>query len=315
MEVKKKIVLIIGTGMLGAHLSKYFITKNYSVVVTTRKLKFSYSNYLKLKISKKVKFIKLNVQNKKEIYKTITLINPANIYYFAGISSITKSFSAKKATYLSNYVGAKNFLQILKKEKLKIKFFKANSAYIFKSSKYGINTKSKLAKPSSPYTNSQIKAYKIIRKYRNLGVNSYNIIFFNIESPIKNNSFFIKKICTAIKKTKINRVKVGNLESIRDYGWASDIIKGVYLMSRIKPCDLILGTGKGMSTRQILKLIFSYKKLNYINFIRTDKKLIRKYESSYIVSNMSESIEKLRKWKWKPKIFGKKLIYKMYKNV
>ena len=315
MNIKKKTVLIVGTGMLGAYLSKHLITKNYNIVVTTRKLKFFYTNYLKLKISKKIKFIKLNVQNKKEINKTIKLVNPAYIYYFAGISSITKSFNAKKDTYLSNYIGAKNFLQILKKEKSKIKFFKANSAYIFKSTKSGITTKSKLAKPRSPYADSQIKAYKIIRKYRNLGVSSYNIIFFNIESPIKNNNFFIKKICLAAKKSKINKIKVGNLNSIRDYGWAPDIIEGVYLMSKINPCDLILGTGKGMSVRQILKLIFGYRNLNYINFVRNDKNLIRKYESNYIVSNMSESIKKLKKWKWRPKIFGNKLIYKMYKNI
>jgi|TARA_B110000438_G_C15813678_1_gene650891 GDPmannose 4,6-dehydratase len=315
MKIKKKIILIVGSGMLGAHLSKYLIKKNYSVVVTTRKLKFLYRNYSMLKILKKVKFIELNVQNKKEIQKVIKLINPFSIYYFAGISSITESFKTPKETILSNYVGAKNFLEILKKEKSSINFFKANSAYIFKPNASGITTKSKLAKPNSPYAYSQIKAFKIIKKYRNLGVNSYNIIFFNIESPIKNNSFLIKKICLAVKKSKINKIKIGNLESVRDYGWAPDIIKGVYLMSKIRPCDLILGTGKGLSTKEILKIIFSFKNLNFMNYIKVDKKFIRKYESKYVVSNMSKSIKILNKWKWKPKIFGKNLIYKMYKNI
>ena len=315
MKVKKKVVLIIGTGTLGAYLSKYLISKNYIVIVTTRKLKSTYQNYFKLKLLKKVKFIKLNVQSKKEILNMVKLTNLVSIYYFAGVSSITKSFNSPKETYLSHYMGAKNFLTILKKEKLKINFFKANSAYIFKSSKSGITSKSKLAKPSSPYTDSQIKAYKIVKKYRSFGLNTYNMIFFNIESPIKDNNFFIKKICLAIKKIKINKVKVGNLSSVRDYGWAPDIIKGAYLMSKIDPCDLILGTGKGMSVKQILKLIFNYKNLNYLNFIQTDKNLIRKYESDYIVSNMSEIIKKLKKWNWKPKVYGKELIYKMYRNI
>ena len=189
------------------------------------------------------------------------------------------------------------------------------SGYIFKSSSSGITIKSKLAKPNNPYIYSQIKAFKIVKKYRNLGINSYNIIFFNIESPIKNSNFFIKKICLAIKKSKKEKIKVGNLESVRDYGWAPEIIKGVYLLSKIDPCDFILGTGKGISARQILKLIFSFKKLNYKDFIKVDKKFLRKYEKNYIVSNMSESIRKLKKWRWKPKIFGKTLIYKMYKNI
>ena len=52
-----------------------------------------------------------------------------------------------------------------------------------------------------------------------------------------------------------------------------------------------------------------------MNFIQTDKNLIRKYESNYMVSNMSETIKKLKKWNWKPKVFGKKLIYKMYRSI
>jgi len=315
MKSEKKIALIIGSGMLGAYLSKYLLRKKYSVFVTTRSLKKKFTNYRKLKIYKKIKFIKLNVQNKQEISNTIKSINPISIYYFAGLSSITESFYRPRETILSNYIGAKNFLEILKKEKSNISFFKANSAYIFKSSDSGITTKSKLAKPNSPYIYSQIKAFKIVKKYRNLGINSYNIIFFNIESPIKNNNFFIKKICLALKKSRKEKIKVGNLKSVRDYGWAPEIIEAVYLMSKLNPCDFILGTGKGISAQQILKLIFSFRKLNYMDFIIVDKKFLRKYENNYIVSNMSESIRKLKKWKWKPKIFGKNLLYKMYKNI
>ena len=315
MKSKKKIALIIGTGMLGAYLSKYLLKKKYSVFVTTRSLKKKFTNYSRLNILKKIKFKKLDILNKQEISDTIRSINPISIYYFAGISSITESFYSPKETFLSNYTGAKNFLEILKKEKSNIRFYKANSGYIFKSSTSGITIKSKLTKPNSPYIYSQIKAFKIVKKYRNLGIKSYNIIFFNIESPIKNNNFFIKKICIALKKSKRKKIRVGNLESVRDYGWAPEIIKGVYLMSKINPCDLILGTGKGMSARQILKIIFNFKKLDYVDFIEIDKKFLRKYENNYIVSNMSESIKKLKKWRWKPKIYGKNLIYKMYKNI
>ena len=197
-------------------------------------------------------------------------INPSYIYYFAGISSITKSYLYPKETYESNYLGAKNFLDILKSKKSVIKFFKANSGYIFDPKKKKINSKSKLIKPNSPYVSSQTKAFKLIRKYRSFGLSCYNIIFFNIESPIKHKDFFIKKICLSINKIKNNKIKVGNLESVRDFGWASEIVKAVYLMSKIEPCDLILGTGKGISTRQILKLIFSYKNLSVTNLWRPE---------------------------------------------
>ena len=315
MKYKKKVALIIGTGAIGAYLSQLLLKRKYKVVVTTRSLKKSYDNYKKLNINKKVNFIRLNVLNKFEINKTLKELNPSYIYYFAGISSITKSFKYPKQTNESNYLGAKNFLDILKSKKSQIKFFKANSAYIFNPKGNKISLKSKLMKPNSPYVASQIKAFKLIKKYRTFGLNSYNIIFFNIESPIRHKDFFIKKICLGINKIKNNKIKVGNLESVRDFGWASEIVKAVYLMVKLKPCDLILGTGKGISTREILKLIFNYKKLNYKNFIIIDKKLLRKNENNFIVSNMNETFMKLKKWNWKPKIFGKKLILKMYKTI
>lgn len=315
MKSEKKIALIIGTGMLGAYLSKHLLKEGYSIFVTTRTLKKKYPNYNKLNISKKIKFKKLNILEKSEISKILNDTKPSYIYYFAGISSIKKSFLYPKETIESNFVGAKNILEILKKKKSLVKFFKANSGYIFNSKSKKINSKSTLIKPNNPYVKSQIKAFKLIKRYRKLGLNSYNIIFFNIESPIKDKGFFIKKICLGIKKIKNNKIKVGNLESIRDFGWASEIIKAVHLMSRIEPCDLILGTGKGISTRQILKLIFNYKKLNYKNYIIVDKKLLRKDENNFVVSDMSETLMKLKKWNWRPKIFGQRLIRKMYKAI
>ena len=315
MNYKKKVALIVGTGMLGAYLSKYLLKRGYNIYVTTRYIKKNYTNYSKLSINKKVKFKKLNILNKLEISSIIGRINPTNIYYFAGISSIKKSFKYGKETYESNYLGAKRFLEIIKKKKLSLKFFKANSGYIFNSKRKKINLRSKLIKPNNPYVNSQIKAFELIKKYRSLGLNCYSIIFFNIESPIKDKSFFIKKICLGIKNIKKNKIKVGNLDSIRDFGWAPEIVKAVYLMSNIKACDLILGTGKGISTRQILKLIFGYKKLDYNKFIKIDKNLLRKNENDFIVSNMTETLMKLKKWNWKPNIFGEKVIRKMYNAI
>lgn len=315
MKNKKKVVLIIGTGVIGAYLSEYLLKKKYDIFVTTRSIKKTYLNYKRLNISTKVKFIKLNVLSKYEINNILKKVKPAYIYYFAGISSITKSFKYPRQTYESNYLGAKNFLGALKKKKSQTRFFKANSAYIFNPNHKKINLKSNLIKPNSPYVSSQIKAFKEIIKYRKLGLNCYSIIFFNIESPIRDKDFFIKKICLGINKLKNSKIKVGNLQSVRDYGWAPEIIKAVYLMLKIKPCDLILGTGKGISTKEILKLIFSYKKLDYKNFIIIDKNLLRKNENNFIVSDMRETFQKLNKWNWKPKIFGKKLILKMYKTI
>ncbi len=110
MKLKKKPhILIIGSGVLGAYLSKSLIGKKYNIIVTTRRIKKNFLNYKKLKIDKKVKFQKLNILNKKEIRKIINKYNPIRIYYFAGQSSVYKSNKLPRNTINSNYIGAKNF--------------------------------------------------------------------------------------------------------------------------------------------------------------------------------------------------------------
>ena len=107
------------------------IQKKHSVTVTSRFLKKNYNNYKSLNISKKLKLKKLNILKKNEIEKIIKDFNPENIFYLAGQSSIPKSFTLPKETKDSNFSGAKNFLEIINKEKINTKFFKANSGYIF----------------------------------------------------------------------------------------------------------------------------------------------------------------------------------------
>ena len=311
MKLKKKPhILIIGSGVLGAYLSKSLIGKKYNIIVTTRRVKKSFLNYKKLKIDKKVKFQKLDILNKKEIRKIINKYNPICIYYFAGQSSIDKSNKLSKNTTNSNYIGAKKFLEVLHKNKLNIKFFKSNTGYIFKGKNNKISLNSKITKPNNPYTLAQIKAYKLVKYYRKLGIQCYSIIFFNIESVLRPNEFLIKNICLAVKQKK--KINVGNIDTIRDYSWAPEILKGVSLLYKIKPCDIIFASGRGISGRQIIKYLFSIKKLDYTKYININKNLFRKNETKIIVGSMKETLRKFKKFRWKPKIFGEKLLYKMY---
>ncbi len=310
---KKPYILIIGSGILGAYLSKTLINKNYNILVTSRKLKKKYQNYNELKIYNKVKFLKLNILNEKEIEKILIKYYPKNIYYFAGQSSIVKSNKLKKDTYESNYLGAKKFLKIIYKKKLKINFFKANTGYIFKNKNKKISLNCNLKKPNNPYVLSQIKAYNLVKYYRKIGIRCYSIIFFNIESFLRPKEYFIKKICYAVKKEI--KISLGNINNVRDYSWAPEIMKAVIHLHKIKPCDIILGTGKGISGKKIIKYLYGLKKLNYKNYITIKKNLFRKKEEKFIVASMTDTLKKLKKFNWKPKIFGEKLIHMIYKNI
>ena len=142
LKKKQQIALIVGSGVIGAYLSKLLIRNGIKIIVTSRKLKKYSVNYKKLKINNKVKFIKLNLLDKKKIKDVVLKYKPNFIYYFAGQRSVSKSFKNPSDTYKANYLGAKNYLDVLKKEKSSIKFFKASSGYIFDGERKKITLKS-----------------------------------------------------------------------------------------------------------------------------------------------------------------------------
>ena len=311
--MKKKNSIIIGSGVIGSYLAKFLITKKHNVVVTSRRIKKNYVNYDKLSIKKKVKFEKLNVLKKQEILKIIKEYSPDNIFYFSGQSSLTKSIDLKKITNDSNYVGAIKFLEILHRYKIKSKFYKANSGYIFEPKNGLVNLGSAFSKNSNPYIQSQIKAYKEVKKFRTKGVNCSSLVFLQVESPLRNNDFLIKKICKHAKSKR--HVRVGNLNTIRDYSWAPEIVKGVYYLTKIKSIDLILSSGQGISGHEILKTAYRLNGLNYKKYFSVNKKYIRPNEiKTMIGSNKNYNILS-KKFNFKIKIGGKKLVKKVYDSI
>tara|TARA_B110000027_G_scaffold118742_1_gene130963 strand:+ start:379 stop:1314 length:936 start_codon:yes stop_codon:yes gene_type:complete len=311
--MKKKKSIIIGSGVIGSYLAKLLVAKKHKIIVTSRKVKKSYINYNKLNIEKKVIFEKLDVLKKKDILKIIKKYSPDNIFYFSGQSSLTKSISLKKKTNDSNYVGARKFLEILNKYKIKSKFYKANSGYIFEQKNGLINLGSSFSKNKNPYIKSQIKAYKEVKKFRKKGVNSSSIIFLQVESPLRNKDFLIKKICEHAKSKK--HIHVGNLNTIRDYSWAPEIVKGVYYLTKIKPRDLILSSGQGISGHEILKTAYELNNLDYKKYFSVNKKYIRPNEiKTMLGSNKNYDILR-KKFNFKIKVGGKKLVKKIYDSI
>ena len=114
---QSKRILIVGTGVIGAYLSKLLIKKNKYVFVTSRKRVGYQKNYKFLKIDKKVKFLKLNILEKKDIKKLLLKYQPKIIFYFAGVSSVPKSFIKYSQTINSLFTGAKLFLEVIKMKK------------------------------------------------------------------------------------------------------------------------------------------------------------------------------------------------------
>ena len=309
--MNKNVNLIIGSGVIGAYLAKLLISKKKQVIVTSRKIKKNFENYKYLKIQNKVKFIKLDVTKTKAIEKVLDKYEPSKIFYLAGQSSIPKSILFPQETYNSHYLGTKNFLEVLKKRR-EIKFFKTNSGYIFKPKKGLINLKCKFSQNKNPYISAQKKVFKLIEKFRKFNLLVYNLVLLQVESPLRTNSFFIKKVCLAAKNK--NKISVGNIHNFRDYSWAPEIVKFIDKISSTEPQNFLISASRKMSGTDILKFAYNENKLDYKKYYTFNKKFIRKAEDKVLIGDPKNTKKLQKKLKLKFKIFQKLLIKKMLKS-
>ena len=144
-------------------------------------------------------------------------------------------------------------------------------------------------------------------------MNSSSIIFLQVESPLRNNDFLIKKICEHAKSKK--HIRVGNLDTIRDYSWAPEIVVGVYCLTKIKPRDLILSSGQGISGHEILKTAYKLNNLDYKKYFSVNKKYIRPNEIKTMIGSNKNYTILSKKFNFKIKIGGKKLVKKVYDSI
>lgn len=310
--MSKNVNLIIGSGVIGAYLARELISKKEKTIVTSRKIKKNFKNYRYLKIQNKVTFEKLDITKKKAIEKILDKYRPNKIFYFAGESSIPKSVLLPKATHISHYLGTKNFLEVLKKKR-EIKFFKSNSGYIFKPNKGLVSLKCKFSQNKNPYISTQKKVFKLIDKFREFNLLVYNLVLLQVESPLRPNSFFIKKVCLAANKKE--KIIVGNISTSRDYSWATEIVKFIYRISHAKPQNFLISAGKKMSGSNILKFAYDYNKLDYRKYYIFNKKFFRKNEEKILIGDPRNTRKLEKEFNLKFRISKKLLIKEMLKTI
>ncbi len=313
MKYKKTAIIFGISGQDGAYLSHFLLQKGYKVIGTTRNKSSKNLYRLKrLKILKKIILLKGIATNPKFCEKILnSKVN--EIYYLAGDSSVIKSFETPENSLKSNTEGILNILRILKHKKYKTKLFNAGSGQFYGDNKknfYNINSK---IEPQSPYGVSKAAAYWLIRIYRK----KYDIycctgILFNHESPLRSKEFVTKKIVDTalkIKRKKGKILRLGNVEIVRDWGWAPDYVKAIWLMmQRNKPRDFIIGSGKTYSLKDFVNEVFKYLDISKKNLKINVSKYKRKIDLRGYKANISDTQKIL---KWKPKLKFKTIIHKM----
>ena len=295
----KKVLIIGVSGQDGSYLSQHILSKKkYQVYGIVRKK--NNKNLNKLKLIKKIKLINIKRLNEVNLKKILN-INFEIIYFCGGQSNIQESFTKKESeTYDSQIKPLVVILEHIRLKNKKTKLVNFSSAEIFGDHKKKKIQENDLKKPLSPYALAKLAGFQIVKSYREMfNLKLFNIIFFNHESPLRNEKFVIKKVINSVKriKNKTDKIFLGNINVKRDWGWAPEYMAGCLKISKSnKYGDYIIATGQSNSLRSVIRKILSKKNLNFKDHIRFKSKNLRKLNIRENYANINK-IKKVFNWK------------------
>ena len=291
-----KTALIIGiSGQDGAYLSKFLLGKGYSVWGTSRDIQVnSFDGLNRLGIFDKVQTLSMSVLDFRSILTVVSKVNPDEIYNLSGQSSVSLSFSQPVEANESINLGTLNLLEVIRFTNPKIRFYNAGSSDCFGDTGSIAATEDTPLRPRSPYAVAKAAAAMHVSVYREAyGLFACTGILFNHESPLRPDRFVTRKIVAAacrIAKGSHEKLRLGNIEIIREWGWAPDYIEAMWMMlNQESPSDYIVGTGVPISLRDFVQTVFAELNLDWTRFVEVENSLLRPSDPKIIIGNPSKA--------------------------
>ena len=229
-------------------------------------------------------------------------IQPTEIYNLAAQSHVMVSFTMPQYTAQVDAVGSVAILEAIRATKRDVRFYQASTSELFGSTPPPQNEVSPF-RPRSPYAAAKLMAYWSTVNYREaFGIHATNGILFNHESPRRGETFVTRKITravAAIKNGKQKKLFLGNLEAIRDWGYAKEYVESMWLMlQQDEPSDYVVATGVGATVKDFVQVAFEHAGLDWKEFVEIDKKYERPTEVDALIGDASKAYSALG---WKAK--------------
>jgi GDPmannose 4,6-dehydratase len=222
----------------------------------------------------------------------IRTIEPDEVYNLAAQSHVMVSFSMPTYTGNVDALGTVTLLEAIRSSGLKSKFYQASTSELFGSTPPPQNELSRF-QPRSPYAAAKLYAYWATVNYREAyGLHATNGILFNHESPRRGETFVTRKITRAVAAIVVGKQEklfLGNLDSIRDWGYAKEYVESMWLMLQQKtPSDYVVATGVGATIRDFCEQAFSRVELNWEKYVEIDERYIRPTEVDALIGDNSK---------------------------
>jgi len=315
-----KRALITGiNGQDGSFLAEFLLSMNYEVHGVIRRP--SIENSTKLKnighIIDKIKIHSCDIENQLAIYKLIEYVCPDEVYHLAAQSFVDYSFGDSFSLMSTNFNPTLFLLASINQLNPDCKFYFAGSSeMIGEPEEYPQNENSKF-NPRSLYGISKLASYYVVKNYRE----KYNLyactgIAYNHESPRRGYQFVTRKITSGLANIyhgKQQIIELGNIDAIRDWGYAPDYVRAMWLMLNNPngPNDYIIATGIPHTVRDFLKIAFGSLRLDYQEYIEISKKFYRPSEEIPLIGDSSKLKREL---KWQTTKTFDEIVQEMVQN-
>jgi GDPmannose 4,6-dehydratase len=277
----KKALISGASGQDGAYLAQLLLEKGYAVYGASRDAQTcSFANLRRLGIREQVHTLSIAVNDFRSVLTALQEVEPDEVYNLAGQSSVGLSFEQPVETLESISTAALNFLEAIRFTRRPIRFYNAGSSECFGDTGGAKADEETPFRPRSPYAVAKASAHWIVANYRE----AYNLfactgILFNHESPLRPERFVTGKIIAAacrIAAGSQEKLRLGNMDIRRDWGWAPDYVQAMQLMlQQDRPQDYVIATGRSRALEDFVRLAFEAVGLDWREHVIADKTLLR----------------------------------------
>lgn len=311
--MSQKTALITGiTGQDGSYLAEFLLSMNYRVVGMVRRT--STINFDRIKhIQDQVEIVQGDLLDQSSMMDIVREYRPDEVYNLAAQSFVPTSFSQPVLTGEFTALGVTRILEAIRHLKPNTRFYQASSSEMFGKVQEVPQRESTPLYPRSPYGVAKVYGHWITVNYRE----SYDLyacsgILFNHESPRRGLEFVTHKVTHAVAKIKLGmqkELRMGNLDARRDWGFAGDYVRAMWMMLQQDHADdYVIATGETHSVRELLEVAFNYVGLNYQDHVVIDQKFYRPAEVDLLIGDPSKAGRVLG---WEPKVSFQQLVHMM----
>ena len=308
-----KTALITGvTGQDGSYLTELLLDKGYKVFGVVRRL--SATNAWRIQhLLDRITLLQADLLDQLSLIKAVETAEPDELYNLAAMSFVPSSWDQPMLTGEYNAQGVTRMLEAIRRVNPKIRLYQASSSEMYGRVREVPQTELTPFYPRSPYGVSKVYGHYITVNYRE----SYDLfavsgILFNHESPRRGIEFVTRKVTDGVARIKLglmDTLPLGNLDASRDWGFAGDYVRAMWLMlQQDAPDDYVIATNEAHSVRQLVDIAFEHVGLDWEKHVVVDPRFLRPAEVDHLIGNPAKAREKLG---WRPEVTFTQLVKMM----